>query len=637
MIRVATRLVALALALLVLLGARRALADRCAPSAEAWVARCAAKERVAMSLLNCPNGIAIVELRPEGASSLRVEISVSPKAFRHVGAHGLAPVGSFDDWESEPAPRRAALDALVRCAERESPEVLYERAPGAQPSPGPSKQDTRGGGAGLPLLPIAALSLAMASCLLGRPRLSRAARLLAGSLAALAAVVLLRRALQVPAFFHQNGQGPVWVGFAVSGDAHSYGPGFPELFHWLTALANRPDLAIFRAQELLAATVPISAYAITRRVGGAKPLALVFAVALAVDPVLTRTARSESYFATISALLFAACALCAASADLARAAGRWAKPAWMLAIGAAALLVAQAARIHPLAWVPCAMVPMSIACRRGALRKRAQRALAAAAVIGIVALPLVLPTMRATLSSQLGGEFAPGAGVLARHLLPRVAMPVAAAALLLVSARTRPLGSRAVVAAVVLGAAMATNVVALDMPSVSGAYLHLFAPALLAAVAGLIAIAPARPAMTGALAVLALLHGALERSKVTLPTDALELAWAQEWRETLPSHAHVAAVQRVERRMLTLPLFGQGLPKSLSIDEGFGDLRGGGPHYYYRSSLCVSPEGAPVCAAFEAKHRLRPMASRRLPLRASLPWLPLPSGEVEVVLFAVDP
>lgn len=608
-----------------------ARAERCGDDARAWLERCATRAAIPMRLEACPSNVAVVELRPAGSKPLRVEISTSKSAFRRAGEYGLAPIGDFSDWKLEAEPTRAALDAIVRCAESEPPRALLAAdAPPPEPAPGGGDRATRPSSP--PLLLIGAAALVLAACALAGGRTRRAIGPAIAALSALAAIVVLRRLLVPFAFFHQNGQGPEWIAFAVRGDAGEYGPGYPEVFGWIAARARRPDHAVAIAQELLAATVPVSGFAIVRSVRGSRALAVVAAIGLAIEPVLTRAARSESYFATIASLLFAAAALLSTTD---RSRGLRARA---LGITAAALLVAQAARIHPLAWIPCAAVPLVLACRPGALRRRLARTIVATLAIGAIATPLVLPAMRATLRGHLGAGFLPGARAIAAGAASTALVALLAVASLVVLRRTRAVGSRAFVLVAVAALATASNVVRLDSAVVSASYVHLFVPSALAAVAGVAAVAPIRAANAAAAAAIALAaHAIVERPITALPTDARELAWALEWRETLPAGAQVASVARVDPRMLSLPLAGEGLPRWIRIGaEGSAPFDGGGPRFYYRSSLCASAEGAPVCARFESQQRLRLVASRRFPAQGSLPWLPLPPGEVEVALFALE-
>jgi hypothetical protein len=447
---------------------------------------------------------------------------------------------------------------------------------------------------------MAAVCLSLVACI-------RRARPVLFAVAAMALVFFLRQAMQSFAFFHQNGQGAQWIDFAFRGDAGEYGPGYGEVFGWV-ARGRRPDRGVAELQGVLAASIPLSVYAIARCSGAARSTAMVLGAAMAFDPVLARLARSESYFSLIAALIFAAAAVVALT-DLRH---RW------LGLGAAGLLLAQAARVHPLAWVPCALVPLVLLCRPGRPRDRVRRTALAALVIAAVAAPLVLPSLRAPLPGALGPGFLPGA----RALLARTWIPIAIGGALATGLAVRfpKVGIRAWVLAAVCAVAFATDVLRGDAKVVHAAHLLLYLPALIAAISAV------QPGL--ALSVVAMIHVLVERPMHALPTDALELQWAMQWREELPRGATVAALQRAEHRLLLLPLTGDALPVAVPLEST--------PAFYYRSSLCFTPEGAPECVMFESTHKLRMISARRLPSIASLPWAPMPAGEIEVALFAVE-
>lgn len=589
-----------------------ARADRCGPDAVAWVDQCAKDSAMPMKLAECPSAVAIVEVSPADGAPLRVEISTSAHAFRRVGSHGLAPIGSFPDWKTEPASTQRAFDAVARCVEQRPPEALlpHDASPPWSGSPGGARQ--------LPLLMIAAAIAALVAS-------PRRFRVFAPALAVLVATFALRRLLQPAAFFHQNGQGPEWIRFALHGDASGYGPGYPEIFGWIATRSRRPDLAVFLAQELLAATVPLSAYAIVRAVRGHRALALAIAIVMACDPILIRVARSESYYSAIVALLFAASALLALADRGARLAGGI----------AAGLLVAQAARIHPVAWIACAMVPLPIFCRPGRLRDRARRTVLAAALVGAVALPLTVPSMLQGLRGTLGDGL-PQARVVALRVAPMALGAVLLAAALVTWRPARAIASRLLVLSIVCGAALASNLLAGNIASVNAAYLHLFLPAALAAgVAMLMASNAPRVAIALVVVAVASVHLIRDRRSTELTTDGHELAWCLDWRETLPPRSEVTSLRRVGGRTLMLPLFGGAQPGWLPFDsDRIPTITRA--RYYYRGSLCSTPEGSPACSEFESTHRLRPLLSRRVPSRPSAFWLPLPPGEIEVVLFAIE-
>jgi len=579
-----------------------------------------------MSLYACPSGVAVVEV--EAKPPLRVELSLNRPAFRNVGSYGFSPIGSFADWAAEPAETRRALDAVVTCAKSDPPDALL--VSDGQPS-SPSRDGPRRPHLAIPFLAIAACLLSLGAFLRSPRRVAHQRKLARfAGVFALAVVVL---ALTRFAFFHQNGQGPFWVAQAVIGDGGDYGPGYPEMFQWLSVRAQRPDDAIAIAHLILGALLPLLAYVIARGVGARRIFAAVLAAAALFDPVFKRTSRSESYFATIAVLLFAA-----AAALILGDRPQGARSRWKAVLGPviAGLFIAQAARIHPLAWVPAAAVPLVLLCRGGDLRVRVVRTAIAAIVIAFVAAPFVVPLIRHTFGSGLGTGFLGGARVRVLSLSGRAAIAIAIGLALLVPRATRRFAAPMLAAIVAVAAAIVTNVVQLDTPVVSAAYLHLFAPALLGGIAGLAALV-ARPKIVAAvIALIALGHVWSERRIVALPTDARELDWWRTLRDELPNDAQVATIDRVGSRVLFLPLFGTRMPRTVRIEDDGRAWFGPGPRYYYRSSLCVTAEGAARCERFEQTHRLREVSRRTFPSLASLPWHPLPGGSIDVAIFAVE-
>lgn len=603
------KLGALALALILSAGVARPASARCGPEAQEWVRRCATAEAVPMSLGACPAGVAIVEL---STAALSVELSRAPKGFRRVGAYGLSPIGDFADWKHEPAARRQAFDALAACVARDPPEALLtsEGAPAAS-------------SAAIARLPWLLVVAAVLGALVAFS-LRAALRSIGWSAAALLAIVLSRRASTAAAYFHQNGQGPDWIAAALRGDAGEYGPGYPEIFGWIATRARRPDLAVFVAQELLAGTVPVAGFLLVRAAGARRALALAVGALLTLDPVLVRLARSESYFGTIVALLFLAAALLATAFAETRRAPR------LAATLGASLLMAQAGRIHPLAWVPCATIPLVVLALPG--RRRAIETGGVALVCAAAAALLVLPTMRAALGGALGQGFLPGARALFVERLWPFGLALASVVGLALPRATRPFARPVAVVAFTVVIAVATNVVRADAPVIRGSYLHLFAPTVLVG----LAVMARWPAAVGLGFATAVVHGALDRSATVLPTDARELAFALEWRETLPTDAEVAALQRVGDRVLTLPLFPGRTAAGVALSrEGEAHFTRAN-RFYVRTSLCATPEGAPLCLAFESTHTLRPLSRRTFEARASLPWLPVGPRPIEVVVFTVE-
>lgn len=113
---------------------------------------------------------------------------------------------------------------------------------------------------------------------------------------------------------------------------------------------------------------------LARLAGGGARVGLLAGALATLDPAAMRLAGSESYYAVIATLL----TLAVLAVVLGARGGRG-----RLVLGAlvAGFLCAQAARIHPVAWVPAALVPLAIAVLPGA--RLGRRALEAALAGGI--------------------------------------------------------------------------------------------------------------------------------------------------------------------------------------------------------------------------------------------------------------
>lgn len=98
----------------------------CAEVVSQWAARCAGQEQLTLRHASCPSGRIVLGVDGD----LDVElVDAHATSFRVVGAFGLSPVGSFADWNREPARRRAAFESVARCVGREPPPAALPAAP----------------------------------------------------------------------------------------------------------------------------------------------------------------------------------------------------------------------------------------------------------------------------------------------------------------------------------------------------------------------------------------------------------------------------------------------------------------------------------------------------------------------------
>jgi hypothetical protein len=641
------RAVCTALLLLsVSLGEGRAAAA-CPAEIERWAAACAQSSGLAVSLAGCPAGAIVVHVPDGSEGPLAVEISAaSPERLRTVGALSLAPIGEFADWEREPPARRGALDAVVECVRVATPPLDLSRA--REPHAGQAYR-AAAGPAPLPWLLLGLAGVAFA--LLATHRRALRART-AAPLAALALSTLVVRALVLPsAFFHQNGQGPGWIDAAFRQRTTGYGAGFNELFAALCRLAPAaPERPVFLAQAIAAATIPLLGFALARAAFASRTLAGSFAVALAIDPLSARLAQSESYYLTIEWLLFCAAALAAYGT---RQGAKRSELA--LCLLGAGLAIAEAARVHPIGWIPAAVVPLVGLFTSADARRAVRQTAIAAAAIAVVVAATTGPAMLRTLRGQLGEHWIPVAGAtFGRDLRTPVLCAVAAIALGLLAARRTaraPLYGSLALLGLLAATAIGTNLVGAATRAVNAAYGYLFAPLVLFALARLVAFARGRCGRSSerwlalSVACAAGTYAVLSaRSVCTLPTDAREIAWAIEWRRALPADAAVYWVGHAQQRVVDLPLYdGARMPQPMPLAPGGGLDDGSGSSgapprgkaYYYRSSLCSTPDGREACDAFERSHGLTLVERRTLPAIASLPSLPFTQPTVDVALYRI--
>jgi hypothetical protein len=617
-------------ALVVALGLLPKLAWASGSGAEVWAAGCPAERGLSARVAYRAEELLLFEVEPGG---LRVEVRPdSPRSFRHAGAFGVSPVGEFADWNQEPAARRQALESFVTCLLAD-PSLAFT----GEALRSSERSTPRSAGAAAPWLLLGGLAaLAVA---LGRARDLRGKLLW---LAGLSGVALAFRAVALPwAYFHQNGQGPLWIDYAL-GEPSPYGPGYREVFAWVARWAldrgYAPDLAVFVAQAVLGALVVPAGWLLAHRAGARPALCLAVASLLAIDPSLARAAQSESYYATLASLLF----LATAALSLGVTRQRTATVDFGLGVLGAGLFIAQAARLHPIGWIAAATVPLACLALPGRVSARlARTALAALGIGAVTALGAGRVLHGIVTGGELGGQWLPQA--LAR--LSNASIPPTIGLLLIVVFVLRRRAFPPLLALVVcVGAATTANLLGGGPALILGGYWHLYAPALVVAGAALVAeLARGRRAATALALVVASGGAALAvvswPALTREPTDVREQAWAMEWRKTLPAGARVAYVERVGARVLRLPLFGDAV-RALYLEPGATRVAApthAGQLYYVRTSLCASAEGRDRCRRFEEQHRLRPVVTRTLPAIASLPYLTLPEAAIDVGLYEVLP
>ena len=621
--------------------------EACGASIRAWAAACTAGGEGRVDAFRCPPGHAVLAVALAGRPPVFVDASARGQALRRIGGLGLSPVGEFAEFQDAPVAVREAFARVEACVERD-PHLELEENPA-----GTSGRDGQSGGRGaavregmrLPFLLLGAIALATLGL---APRSRPSARTLRtmGLLFALSATTLaLAYGIAGASFFHQNGHGPNWIGHAL-GEPSPYGPGYAETYGWLARLRpDDPEALVFALGAALAAACPAAAWVVARRTGASRALAWAVALALAVDPLLWRMAPTESYYVPCTALPMAAAAL-VLSAPTLRA---W-SPRSLLVAGAAALLLAETARVHPVAWVAVAVVPLVPIARRGSPRRNlAHAGIALAVAAGVVAVAAA-GAERGVLAGEMGErlqQWRRGGG---DELQTAVMVAAAVACVQLPWARGRAL-PRALLLGIVAGAStLGTSLLQVDVDWLRAAHWHPFLGAFVAAGIGAslrIARTPARGRLlVPVVAAAALANLAVHVQWATrLPTDALELRLALAWRSRLAAGERLVAVGTAGVMSLDLPVYAREAGSDLGTPLVRLEAAGAPPALtsfgddvlYYRSSLCGTAAARAWCDALEATATLEPLVVADLPARPSTHATTYDGPTVHVGLYRARP
>lgn len=611
----------------------------CSPEIVRWAAACQSSAATAVVPEVCVQGRVVVRASIAGGAPLRVEIGPSSgSGFVREGAFALSPIGDFADWSQVPPGLRAALDGLRAC-------VRSERGLDAGARAGLTALRDRTDAPTRPVWPWRALmgaAILLASMVrAARASPARAAR--EGALAAVAGVgsLVLHRALAPAAFFHQNGQGALWMRYAL-GEPSPYGRGYFELYSRVVSGASgSPEAALFAAQSV-AVALGVAAFALALRSLGLRPvLAFAGAAVVAAEPALARMARSESY----AGASFALVALAFAAAASAAREGRVRSTTFAALTIAAGLLASQAARVHPVGWMPAALLPLGVYAGVGSRPRRLRLALASGAVVGLTVALTSGAAMLDVVAGSLGRQWLPMLvelqGGRARVVLALGLAGVAAVAV--GRGRWATLG-RVGCGLIIAAVATSTTVEGPAPVWVYHSVALLFAPVFVAAAStALREIAPTRAKAVGlALALMVTALGVAARQRgawARVPTDALEADRVRAWRDTLRAPASVTYLERAGHEVFVLPLYVRRggvrvrawVPSTAA--PGAPALRPG--DYYYRSSVCSTPTGRPWCEAIEGGLALVPVSVASLPAIPSVRDVRYEASRVRVGLYRV--
>ena len=434
---------------------------------------------------------------------------------------------------------------------------------------------------------------------------------------------------------HVNGQGPLWIRGAIVPDAlASYGPGYYELFGWLTRLGAAPDRIIFAANAFLSALSPALLYAVARLVGVERGGALAAAVVLAADLVTIHTAASELYIWPQIALVLA---VQVALGIFVQARLRADRLAGALALAAASLLGAATARIQPVGYLPLAISPLVVLCagRPPLWRERIVLAGEAAAAIGAV----VLLTTGGTIVHALRDSPVSAHGIVSvLHAqgadLWILVLPIA---VWIVRRWARPPWLPLIAACSLVLMWMVESSFQRH-PYQQLFYARLCWPGVLIGAASLL---PQRLQGTAwAIGVGLVVAAALQVSAWpylgTPTTEQREYAFLQEVLPGMPPTCTLASVSRAGKRVWEIPVYLMPSRAAREIEDGSqlrDAIEGADCLVYVRSSLCSSVEGRPLCDSVEHQAPLERVASRIFAAAPSDVDLPYDRSEVEVVVL----
>jgi hypothetical protein len=453
-----------------------------------------------------------------------------------------------------------------------------------------------------------------------------------------ATALTLRLALGPWGPLHVNGHGPRFVAGAAreSADIAAYGPGYTEIFAPIAALApSSPDWAIFACNALFSALLTPLALAIGRMTGVAASAAFLAALLLAVDPIAIRMGATEAYFAAIAFLCTAASATMLLALREMEAGGQWRAAALLLAAG---LLLAQAARIHPCAWVLMATAPFVIlAGKTGSTRRRVLMFVAAAAVSGGVLLFTSASALLDVLGSiRTGTVFRPG--------LPSLSPLIWIALVAATYAVFAPRRWLALPAGVSVAAMIMTRH-AFDASWIwEQSYFRLYLT--LPLIAAIACVVPPLPRQRWvALAVAPAL--ALAWIRFGLPiisartTEQLEYRWVREQLGRLPPECRVVHLAAAGKRVLMLPTYVGQSRAAVAMDLRRPEtieaaLSPAACLYYVHSSLCSTADGQPDCEAIERRLTLVPIARASFAVTRELETFSHDGDAVETMIARVE-
>lgn len=561
----------------------------CAPALRDWAESCGD----GYTLRFCDGPTLVFDVATDSSQS---ESGVLGRVeLRQVGAEVRASiVGANGPLSEQRVEIVEAQRELLRCAELDFPISNAVRG---------STQASRPTTKLVSLMPVWLWALFLSYCafVLGYLlRLRRAGRVTAALSVIIFVCALLRLQFSPTGFLHHNGQGPLWIRFAL-GEASPYGPGY----RWIYALVSgdAPEASVFLRSQALVALAMASAFLLFCLLGVRRWVSLFAVAILILDPALSRVASSESYYASCFALLtFAGTALVTTLRSSQICSSRWRLALTSAGVPMTGFLLSCSIAVHPIAWPFAACVPLLAA---PALSSHRRRNLVIVFSVCALTLGFSIPIVVRVLSGPLGSW--------ATDPMLREGSEFAAPAMLVLTllAGLAWFSKRPTSAALTAGGAFVPVVLCLSVG------LSIWPPPLAQALyrLGLVVTLPLVLFLTGnvrrhqVLLTCALIAGGaayvlLNWSAFSeVATDAQEQAWLIERRSELPAEARVHTIRRLEEahegefsrrpvRVFELPFYSAlGHPSALDIDQ---NTRQPGD-YLFLGSLCSTEAGRARC------------------------------------------
>ncbi|MBK9267032.1 MAG: hypothetical protein IPM54_45555 [Polyangiaceae bacterium] len=640
--------------------ARAQQQSNCSDDTLAWVARADAAHPASVRAVQCFPAHVLLKLDMQGSGSLDVDVShPAGQAFRRIGRLGVSPILEIDDFRKIPAPQQEAFETLCTWLAAHENEVLQSQAPRIpvlRRRLDPIQESVSIGNfwSSTAWAGLAFLLVWMAARAARKAMNTMAGRRDVIVLTILFVVALLLR-LSLGPFgpHHVNGQGPQWI-LAASVDParlFGYGPGYAEIFSFIkTIFTTYPDTAIFVGNAFFSALSAPLVFVLARKLGLDAHRALFAGALTTVDAVAIRFGATEAYFAPIMTLTLTAYVLFVSAAKRSRTNLRL-ESLVLATVGA--LVCAQAARIHPIAWGPVALGPLFVMAThvaptnfRASWNEWVRRGARVAALAVLVVLVLVVTSGKVIASVAAGihdhWDARAGGNTVGLWLLEHASIGLLLLAVAFVLAKPRgPL----VPAVASILALIATRHAYGQSPIWIASYDRLWSAAIVIALASMIPTSFARVRhvwlLLGAAAIAAFAASFSTIAERT--TEQLEHAFFRHAFASLPNGCRVVHVPRVDRRIVLLPEYAIHSPENAplavvavsSADEVRRLKRSEPCLRYARTSICTSTDGRPACEAVEHGLHLVPIAERDLPAKPSHVMSTYDRDVVNVGLFEV--